>query len=153
MTSVHSGLVGAASRNLGIPGYEKFDPACFALNEIINCDNFIARNWEEEMENFFEVKQVRVCAMLRVQLCVFSQRRLSNCVQPEGSHKGHKFCKHCTHETVTNKFFVIRYCRFMEQHRDTEGSQDPKTLNLHGGRRMKISVRETRLPKWSSSSN
>ena len=37
----------------------------------------------------------------------------------------------------------------LEQHRDTtKASQDPKTLRLHGGHRMKISFRETRMKKW-----
>ena len=80
MTSVHCGLIGAASRNLGISGSEKFEPACFALDEIISN----ARNWEDEMEKFFEVKQVRVrahatctvvCACARTHICA------TNCVQ------------------------------------------------------------------------
>ena len=46
MTSVHSGLVGAALRNLGISVSEKFEPACFALD--------VVRNREDETEKFFD---------------------------------------------------------------------------------------------------
>ena len=52
MTSVHSGLLGAASRHVGISGFE---PAWWEQD-----DNIWARTSDAEMEHVFEVQQVFV---------------------------------------------------------------------------------------------